>query len=559
MNRFAQLVVLLLLLLSETLNAQEPQFKWARGAGGPGFDHGRQVAVDASGGIYVTGEFGSPTIQFGSIMLTSVGSSDMFVVKYDANGNVKWAHGVGGSGNEYGRGIALDSSGNCYVTGYFTSQTISLGSSTFTNAGLTDVYVVKYDSSGNVLWSKVVGGAGDDVSEGIALDASGNCYVTGVFLSPTITFGATALSKVGLVDRYDMYLVKYDANGNVVWAMNEGGSGSVISTGVAVDADGNCDVVGEFESLTLTLGETTLTNAGFYDMFIVRFDSSGSVIWAKSGGGSSDDAGYSVAVDALRNTYVTGSFGSANMAFGATTLTRPGLSGMFVVKYDAGGNVLWAKSEGGTGRNSPNAVALDASGNCYVAGHFNSPTITFGATTLTNAGGFDIFAVKYDLSGKALWAKSAGGTQHDFGRGIAVDAFGNSYLTGYFVSPTISFDTTTLTKEGGSAMFITKLGAATPNDVTSSEVLPTRCQLSQNYPNPFNPATRIDYALPASEYVTLRVYNMLGQEVKTLVNEVQEAGYKSVSFNASRLPSGVYTYKLTAGTFTEVKKMVLLK
>jgi hypothetical protein len=563
MNRSFPIVAFLLLHLSGTLNAQAPEFKWATRAGGVGLEDAFGIALDASGNSYVTGYFGSPTITFGTTTLTSAGQDDMYIVKCDSGGTVVWAKRAGGTSGDYGLGIAVDASGNSYATGYFQSATITFGATTLTNAsggsGYSDMYVVKYGVSGSVVWAKRAGGNRGDFGRSISVDASGNSYVTGYFDDSTITFGATKLTNADTLGSDDMFIAKYDASGGVVWAKRAGGVGFDEGFAIAVDASGNSYVTGHFDSPTITFGATTLTNAGEKDMYIVKYDSGGDVLWAKSASGVSFDKGFGIALDASGNSYVTGDFASPAVTIGATTLTSAGTYDMFVAKFDPEGDAIWARSAGGIGLDYALGIAVDASGHSYVTGSFSSPSITFGATRLANAGQDDMYIVKYDSGGDVIWAKSVGGVGSEDGRGISVDASGNSYLTGSFSSPTITLGPTTLTDAGNQDVFIAKLGNAPPNDVASPDDLPSRCQLSQNYPNPFNPLTSISYTLSSGGNVLLAVYDILGRQAAVLANGYQDAGQKSVFFDASNLPSGIYAYRLTTGTISEVKKMLLIR
>ena len=297
--------------------------------------------------------------------------------------------------------------------------------------------------------AKSAGGTGQDKATSVTVDASGNTYVAGYFQSNTITFGSFTLTNAGGYD--DIFLVKYDANGNVLWAKSAGGTADDDATSIAVDASGNTYVAGTFESSSITFGSITLTNGHTWygDIFVAKYDTNGNVLWAKSAGGTDYDIANSVAVDASGNTYLTGMFCSSSITFGSTTLTNANgihqTPDLFLAKYDAGGNVLWAKSVGGTGYECAYSVAINASGNPYVAGYFNSSTLSFGSTTLTNAGNPDIFLAKYDAGGNVLWAKSAGGTGTDIATSVAVDNSGNPYVVGYFTDSTFTFGSTTLT------------------------------------------------------------------------------------------------------------------
>src|SRR5688572_25082949 len=186
-------------------------------------------------------------------------------------------------------------------------------------------------------------------------------------------------------------------------------------------------------------------------------------LWAKQSEGqasnSNDDSGRSVATDAQGNNYVTGHF-KGIATIGNATLTSSGLYDIFIAKYNASGTLLWAKQAGGTGDDQGYSIAVDGSGNSYVTGHFKG-IATFGTTTLTSSGLYDIFIAKYNASGTLLWAKQAGGARNDSGQGIAVDGSGNSYVAGYFEGITATFGTTTFTSNGGNDdVFIAKYDAS---------------------------------------------------------------------------------------------------
>jgi len=446
-----------LCFLSKISYAQTPDWLWAKSAGGTNWDEASSVAVDDSGNTYVAGLFQSTTITFGSDTLTNAGGGDIFLVKYAPNGNVLWAKSAGGTIDDYPYSVAVDDSGNIYVAGFFESSTLSFGSTTLTNVGNNDIFLAKYAPNGNVLWAKRAGGTNWDEASSVAVDDSGNIYVAGYFYSPIITFGSITLMSAGNVD---IFLAKYDANGNVLWAKRAGGMSEDGAYSVAVDASGNIYMAGWFESLTITFGSTTLTNAGWENIFLAKYDANGNVLWAKRAGGTNHDWAASVAVDTSGNIYVAGSFNSSTITFGSDTLTNAGGYDIFLAKYAPNGNVLWAKSAGGTSYDVVISVAVDASGNIYVAGYFKSPTLTLGSTTLTNASAWgcaDIFLAKYDTSGNVLWAKSAGGTYDDSANSVVVETSGNVYVAGEFQSPTITFGSTTLTNAGGRNIFLAKL------------------------------------------------------------------------------------------------------
>ena len=257
-----------------------------------------------------------------------------------------------------------------------------------------------------------------------------------------------------------LYLLSYAQAPNWLWAKSAGGTDFDFTYSVAVDISRNTYIAGFFSSLSTSFDTTTLTNVGVRDMFLTKFDSVGNVVWAKSAGGTDVDEMRSVAVDANGNIYVTGWFKSSSIVFGATTLTNAGDGDMFLAKYDALGNVVWAKSTGGPNTDIGSSVALDVLGNTYVVGFFSSSTINFGTTTLTNEGDYDMFLVKYDAAGNVVWAKRAGGSGLDGALSFALDKNGNTYVAGYYESPTLTFGSTTITNAGSGDIFLVKYNSS---------------------------------------------------------------------------------------------------
>ena len=300
-------------------------------------------------------------------------------------------------------------------------------------------------------WAKQAGGTNDDDGCGIAVDDNGNSYVTG-FFKESATFSTTTLTSRG---DYDIFVAKMDSNGNWLWAKHAGGASYDGGKGIAVDYNGNSYVTGDFKG-SATFGTTTLTSSGYYDdIFVAKLDINGNWLWAKQAGGTSDDFGYGIAVDVYGNSYVTGYFYSSSCSFGTTTLTNSGNEDIFVAKLNSNGNWLWAKQAGGKSYDTSYGIAVDTNGNSYVIGYFWSSS-TFGTTTLTSRGEIDIFVAKLDSNGNWLWAKKAGGQSNDGGRSIAVDADGNSYVTGFFWF-SAAFGATTLTTSRWEDIFVAKL------------------------------------------------------------------------------------------------------
>lgn len=489
-------------------SAKSQSWDWAKKAGGTGEDFGQDIAIDGLGNVYVTGYYGeystAGTATFGSTTLNSAGKSDIFIAKYDASGNLLWARSAGGTNNDYSYGIAIDGLGNAYIAGYFgynpgppSVSTATFGTTTLTSAGRSDVFIAKYAPSGNLLWAKRAGGTSNDYGNGVAVDGLGNAYILGSFgndlVSPmvgTATFDTTILTSAG---SSDMFLAKYDSLGHVLWAKSGGGNGSDEGKAIDIDGSGNPYITGTFGFTgtstigTATFGSSTLTSAGGYDIFVAKYDTLGNVLWAERSGGTSIEKVQDIAIDGSGHAYITGYF-NGKTSFGLDTLISVNYEDIFLAKFNSSGNVVWAKSGGGSGYDYCRALAIDDSGNVFVTGHFNEygsigGTASFGSTTLTSQGIADIFVVKYDPSGNALWAYRAGGSDDDFGYALAVDSTSKVFVLGTFgytsgpIGGTTTFGSNTLTNVGWSDIFVAKLSPTTciPPSITTQPTALTRC------------------------------------------------------------------------------------
>ena len=513
------------------VKAQAPNWAWAKSVGSSSNELGKSITTDASGNVYVSGSFNSPSISIGATILTCAGGLDMFIVKYDAVGNVMWAKSAGGTGSDLVRGISNDEIGNIYVTGGFDSDSITFGTTTLINEGDYDMYMVKYDTSGNVIWAKGAGSMSSDYGNNITTDVAGNVYLIGIFVSPSITFESITLNNAG---GYDICVVKYDTFGNVIWVKGAGSYDNDFGSSITTDFSGNVFITGYYYSPNIEFGGTTLTNEGGYDMFVVKYDTSGNVIWAKGAGSTLNDSGSSITTDVFNNVYVTGWFNSFSITFGTTILNNAGFDDIFIVKYDSSGNVLWANREGSNGNDRSHSTTTDSLGNVFITGIFQSSSIAIGSTVLTNAGSDDIFILKYDTSGILIWAKGEGGTGLDSGQGIKTDIFGNIYITGYSESPFITFGATVLIISGYSDMFIAKLS----NTLVGSEQNIANSRINF-YPNPSNGIFTIN-----SDDIKLQscnILNVLGESVFSQNSNLTN----QINLDLSAQAKGIYFVEVT--------------
>jgi uncharacterized delta-60 repeat protein len=467
------------------------QIQWTRTYNGPAYsrDGIDAMVLDAAGNIYVTG-FSRGSDQ----------TLDYATLKYNPAGVLMWVQRYNTGAIDVANAIAVDNSGNVYVTGY------AVGTST-----TWDYTTIKYSSDGVQQWVRFYNGPGNgtDVGMKVKTDISGNVYVTG--WSDGTTIGS------------DYATVKYNSSGTQQWVVryNGPGNGTDVANALAVDAAGNSYVTGYSKG-----------NGTGYDMTTIKYNSSGSQTWVARYNDfyDSTDQGNALTLDASGNVYVTGtSFGIFGFSFGQVFTT---------IKYSSSGSLVWASFLSGTpNRNGFGYDIVYRSGNVYVTGFSGYGTAA------------DYVTSKYNSSGELIWQKKYNGpaNSYDNAFGVAVDAYGNAYVTGRSTGTGTAYD-----------VAVIKYTEATGIEPISSET-PDKFSLSQNYPNPFNPATKIRFALPKDASVKLTVYDEAGREAAVLVNEQLRAGIYEYALDASHLSSGVYFYTLVTDGFTETKKMMLVK
>lgn len=533
-------------------------YQWAFNAGGNiQNDHGQAIAMDGSGNTYVTGYFGG-IADFdpgaGTANLTPAGSSDIFVAKYNATGAYQWAFRAGSTGADYGYGIAIDGSGNVYITGSFRNIVDfdpGAGTANLSSGGLDDIFVAKYNSAGIYQLAFRVGGTDIDRGNGIAVDSSGNVFVTGSFRN-TVDFdpgaGATNLTSAGVED---IFVTKYNSAGVYQWAFNIGSTNTDRGNGIDVDNSGNVYVTGDFygtADFDPGAGTANHTAVAWSDVFVAKYNSTGVYQWAINTGGSNADYGYAIAVDGNSNVHVTGGFiGTSDFdpGVGTANLTATGSWDIYVAKYTSAGAYQWAFKVGGSNNDRGYGIAIDGNGNVYVTGAFEvGSNVDFdpgpGVAILTSLGNLDIFVAKYTSSGAYQWAFRVGGVSGDEGNGIVLSTNGSCiHVTGYFYD-TADLDpgtgTVNLTSKGLDDIFVAKYCQSTVlvesfsftdyNITTSPNPFTTQATLQTD--NRFNNAT-------------LMVYNSFGQKVKQIDNLFGQ----TIIFNRDNLPSGLFFIRMT--------------
>lgn len=343
--------------------------------------------------------------------------------------------------------MAIDPAGNIYHAGSIGAATDidpGPGVSTLPHVFLSDIYVAKFDAAGALQWAQAVGGMEDETAEAIAVDSAGNTYVAGTFEN-SVDFdpgpGVTTLTSP--FGRNEVFILKLDPNGLFQWAGKINASGLDAIEGIAVDGAGDVYVAGQFgQTVDFDPGPGTfnLTAAGTSaDGYVCKLDSSGTFIWARALGGTSNEVIFDIALDSAGNVHTTGyKFGSPDMDPGAGVTVLPGAGerDVFVHKMDSSGNFLWAVQFAGPGLELGRELAVDGPGNVYVTGDFRDTTDFDPGPGVFNlsSGGVDSFVCKLDANGSFLWAgATAPGGGSDDGRAIALDGAGGVYVAGFFL------------------------------------------------------------------------------------------------------------------------------
>lgn len=490
-----QVVILFLVsIFSLTVNAQEAILDWGKHIGGTSWDSVKKIVVDNAGNTYGIGNHWS-TLEFdidsGSQMdtISCNGWYDMFIYKVDVNGELIWLKSIGDLGAESGWSIALDNSGNIYITGDYNSTTDFDPDSTeyvLENNGSENTFILKLDNNGSFVWVKKfrpIISSSKSRGRSITVDNQGNIIVLGLFKGIVDFNPGNGTSNLKSFFTWDIYVLKLNSNGNFVWVkqVREGGSEQAIT--VDVDDTGNIYTCGMFrDTIEFNLGLDTLhlISKGEADVLVQKFNPQGNLLWANQIGGEGDEYAYSLTVDDSSNVYITGSFKDTvdfNPSEGVFNLVSMGDKNSYIQKLNSNGELIWVKQLEGEHVNESLGVDLDSQGNVYVFGGF-SGKVDFnpGIATnylITNGTNYSKngFILKLDNTGEFVWVKQLICSQESVNSSIAVDPFNNIYTVGFFRG-TIDLDPST------DNLMISSIGE---NDVFINKFI--QCDLTNLEPN----------------------------------------------------------------------------
>jgi hypothetical protein len=532
---------------------------WTRSYGGTHYDYSCSMRQTADSGYIILGV----TWSFGA------GECDLYLLRTDANGDTLWTRTYGGYAEEYGRCIQLTPDGGYIAAGRVESF----------GAGKSDVWLLKFDANGDTLWTRTYGGSDSDWGWFVEQTSDGGYIIAGV----TSSFGAGS---------WDSYLIKTDAHGDTLWTRAYGDRTYQYTRCVRETADGGYIMGGASVSL----------GTGCYNVYLVRTDPNGDSLWTRVYGGREDDQIYCLQEVPEGGFLCTG----PTKSFGA------GEEDVYLLRIDAWGDTLWTRTYGGRAGDYAFSIQKTSDGSHVVAGW----TMSFGAgardvwllklvdesqpdvsieitpddppVTVPPGGRFGYTAKLTNNSNQHqvtdVWVMAVGPLEGVYGPLKRFNDFSldpSQTLSGHFnqrvpsIAPLafynyIAYCGDYLSTIVDSSYFqievVDGVGSSQGGWVLTGSFLegdfadlPSDFALHGNYPNPFNATTVIAYELPTEAQVKLEVYNLSGQKVATLVDSKQQSGYRSVVWDASQISSGVYFYKLTAGDYNETKRMMLVK
>jgi hypothetical protein len=532
--------------------AQLPHWEWAKRYGGAGgIKIGYSIVLDENNNVYVAGSF-YDNLTIENTTITSVGNRDIFIAKFDETGNLIWIRQAGGPVHDEAISVTLEGD-FLYMAGFFDFE------ATFEDIHLeTDatygIFLAKYDLNGNLIWVHYEGPGGTAACiKGLNItdDNIGHLYLTGCFSD-------TIYNNLISEGNDDAFIAKYDTSGNLIWARQAGGSSFEGGRSVAVDNNSCVYNTGTFKD-TITFKDTTSNHVtfvsnGYRDIYISKYDSSGNILWVKQAGGGLWDHGNSIATDINNNVYVTGSF--CNMVFFEdTTLFSNGENDIFILKLDSAGNRIWLKQLGGQGIDYGKFIYTDNNENFYLVGNFQE-TISIGDTSLTSNSTIEyetnVFIAKFKNTGEFVWVKMIGSYDDNI-PGLISDNESNVYITGSVDGgfATVNLDDITLPGTGTRDFFLAKI-TENPSIIEETKDNP----ILKIFPNPATGIVNIQVKTKNKYNLVLEIHSVTGKLIfrKQLSNNDMKF---MEELDVNNLSPGLYFISIKGEKLLKPEKLIV--
>ena len=448
-------------------------------------------------GACVNQTFDGGFIIVGSTQSYGAGDNDIWLIKTNVFGDTLWTKTFGGSSYDVGNFVEQTADSGYIICGY----TYSFG------LGNADIWLIKIDIMGDTLWTKTYGGINQDVGGAVQQTIDGGYILTG----STRSFGSG-------VD--DVWILKTDESGDTLWSKIYGGSSYEWGYSIQQTAD----------SGYIIAGSTASFGAGEDDVWLIKTNALGDTLWTRTYGGMKNDEGYSVKQTIDKGYVITGRTNGSGLMCEA-----------WLIKTNSSGDTVWTKTFSRGYRDVGYSIEQTSDSGYIVTGNSNS---------YSHGDSVDVWVMKTDQNANCIWSKFIGDIYHDSGHSVKRTTDGGYIICGY--SEKINTN--------NADIWLIKIAPDLSNvNFNDHNYSLKKFTLNQNYPNPFNPSTTIEFDLPMSSEVTLKIFNILGEEVVTLVSDRLSAGTYSSNWDASNLASGVYLYRLQAGDYVETRKMVLMR
>ncbi|MCX6267176.1 MAG: SBBP repeat-containing protein [Bacteroidetes bacterium] len=520
-------------------------FSWSNHVGSQLGDYGRSGACDNAGNFYYAGEFEGLFCYFQSDTLIRQGINDLFLVKYDPSGNEQWVHRIGGE-NEYSPEhitVYYDNVSNNIFIAGSFRGTVSFGSCTLTSGGEADIFLAKYDLNGNCKWAKKAGGTGYDGSAKIAFDKNGNIYMCGT-ASSSATFDGFVIPKGG-------FLAKFDPSGNCLWAKNKFAWIHTFNSQIQIGGLKvfNSDIfLGGCTQVnaTITIDTLVISHKGLYSSLICCFDSTGTAKWIREGISVASETISNIAIDSDGNIFHTGYFVDPINFNGNVITSSPGKQEMFLVKYNKNGQFRWARQTSGGSYAEGFNLTNTTDGKIVVVGHF-AGSIHFGDFQVQSFSNEDMFLASYDSLGNCLGVYNYG---NSYGTGICDDANGNLFFTMLF-NPNTTLGSTSYNSYGLTDIILAKCSAI-------AGIEEPKINLKNQLFIYANPTTgKCTITIPEEfineKYLTLQVFDSQGKLIQQAPVEKVDG---KIKLNIEAQARGAYTALLGNGTKSYTGKII---
>ena len=531
-----QLLLLFILILGTIFTSQaQTCLKWITDAGGnndDGESEGKVIAV--SNGYIICGKTNS---NYPAFAVPAGHGNDAYVVNYDVNGNIVWQHTYGGSGEDFFNTVIQTADGGFIAAGHTSSND---GDVSGNHGGNGDAWVVKISADGILQWQKCYGGSGNDIFLSITAEDTGY-IITGT----TDSRDGNITSWFG---NYDVWIVKLSLAGAIAWQSNYGGSKFEESRGIVRNTDGTYT----FAGTTLSSNQQVGSHAGgSYDTWVVKISSTGNIIWKKVYGGKGYDYCNAIARTSDGNIVLGQSSNSTDGDVNGT-----GAFAMWLLKINPqSGDIIWSKTFSG----SPLGTA------CFgIFSTSDGGVISLGSTGSANDVTWDAFILSVDGNGNKKWSNSLGGTKSDYAKaGVQIN---NNDLI--ILCSSASTDGDFTSGSGNPDIWLAKFHNCDNNIVTkaspTNSIIETNTYKFSVYPNPFSSATTISFSIAQSGNVSIQIFDLSGRLIITLANKKMEAGNHQLIWNANdengnAVSSGIYLLRLNTGSYSETKKLSVIK